>query len=215
MADEFDFWDAALDFDGDAFCPSPLGYDDGEGLEPFDGEFSPRAFRLNLKRQSKTIENRNQLVELIKDPPRSGEEIHLVCKDNCSMWDFAPVFIERLGRAKTLYGTSWRVSNYVVSELARLCDAGEIEKTCWIVDKRFRDLEPAICYKLENQAKKTGGWVKTRRTHIKLLLIETEKDKIVVTGSMNMARESKLLELIQTTNDKELFDFYRQFFEEV
>ena len=215
MADDFDFLNDAIDFDSDAFCPSPIGFDDGEGWESFDGEFSPRAYRLSLKRQSKTLENRNQFVELIKEPPRSGEEIHLVCKDNCSMWDFAPVFIERLGRAKTLYGTSWRVSNYVVGELAQLLDAGQIKRTCWIVDKRFRELEPAICYKLETQAKKSGGWVKTRRTHIKLLLIETETDHIVVTGSMNMARESKLLELIQTTNSAELFSFYRSFFEDV
>lgn len=213
MGDEWDFLDS-MEFETDASSLSPLGFDDGEGSELIDQDFSPRMMRASLKREIKNYDRRENLKQFLGDPPKSGEEIALVVKENCSMWDFAPVFAEQLGEIREFYGATWRLSKEAAGEFIKLLETGKIKKGYWLLDKYFKQLEPATLYKVES-ATKEKGWVKIRRTHIKLMLLNCDPDFISITGSMNMARESKLIESIQIVNDATLFDFYKNFMEEL
>ena len=214
MGDDWDFLDS-LDFGtDDAPDLSPLGYDDGEGLELIDQDFNPRIYRAQAKRSMKNYDRRENLKSFLKEPPKRGETVHLIVKENCSMWDFAPVFNEWLGTIKEFYGATWRLSKEAANEYIKMVDDGKIKKGFWLLDKYFKRLEPATLYKIEQKTKGIG-WVKIRRTHIKLMLLNCAPEWITITGSMNMARESKLIESIQITNDETLFNWNRGFFNEL
>lgn len=217
MGDDWDFLDS-LDFGtDDAPDLSPLGYDEGEGNdELIDAPLKPTAYRRRLKQKAKTFKNVEELKAIMKEPPAIGEEIHFIVKDTFSMWTLAPVLIDLLGNVDSLYGATWRLSLQALNEFKGMLDAGRFRRAYWLLDKYFEKLEPSIVYQLKEKLATTGkGWVKIRRSHIKVLLLESPPNYLVGLGSVNMATKVKLIENLQLLNDKEIFNFYRSFFEEV
>lgn len=127
---------------------------------------------------------------------------------------YPTVIIEKFGVFDTFYCSTWTMTHLDVGVIASWADSGLIREPCFAVGEYFAKRETAAYATLVAIISRTRGRVRCFANHAKIVLLgSAARDEwIVITGSSNLSMNPRSE---QTTifNDKEIYDFYRDWFE--
>ena len=154
---------------------------------------------------------------LLELPERGGGNFRVLGCNKFDAWTWVPVTIDLMGgRCDELYINTWIINHYHVKELVELIKNGSVGQTNVMTGLLFKKREPsAYALLVEELAKRKGRYLAVL-SHAKVTLIGNHQtgDYIVVETSANMSKNNKV-EQAAMTNDRELYDFYREWFESV
>lgn len=180
-------------------------------------QISPRAYRTRAKREMKRMRQKESLNDVVKRPPEPGEAVHVVAANKFNFWTWAPTIIDWLGHTDGLYCSTWTTNHTATIDLFRLMDDDLIRGTVgFVLGIYFKRREPVVYTELAEGLKRRGGWIKTIETHSKVMLLsnETTGDYFSLEGSANLT-DNPRLEQITIVNDRGLYEFHKEWIEEV
>jgi hypothetical protein len=172
--------------------------------------------RIFAKRQMQRIGQQENLKDLIKTYPATGEQIHVVSANKFDFWTFVPVMIEWLGTTENLFCSTWTANRSNVVDMFRVWDTGLITGTVtFVTGIYFKRREAAVYSTLVEGLLKRGGRYKAFETHTKVLLLNNLEKNVwlSVEGSANLTQNPRLEQYV-ITNDKQLYDFHEDWIEE-
>ena len=202
----------AFDFQTDAF--SDFWVDQAVGKENEDetrATVSPRAFRMRARRRMQRIKQRERLQDLIKEPPRPGEELHIVGGNKFQFYTWIPVLLDWIEGADEFYCATWTANAASARDFFELWDAGRIRKTAgFMFGTYFKRREPVVYQRYAEELHRRGGWIKCFETHAKVMLLNNEArgDYLTVEGSGNLTHNPRFEQYV-VINDRALWDFHR------
>lgn len=162
-------------------------------------------------------DQKKQLSHLLPSLPNPGETVRFIsAKDGFS----SIAFIDLIGWAEiieNLYVSTFRIGVKQAEDIALLYQRGRI-KNAMFVTGRMKNTQTER-YDYYNQTKNIlescGFWMEDFSNHSKVFLFETGKgNKYVLETSANL-NENPQIEMFILSNNPEVFDFYRQFFDAV
>jgi len=217
MGDDFDFLDGfPIPDDHDAFDDFGVGSILGDEFVETTKNISARAIRLDLKRSYVRVKQKDNLRDIIKQPPKPGEQIHVMSANKFDFWTWVPVMIDWIGKADCLYVSTWTTNRTNTKNMFELWDAGKIGVSNWCVGLYFKRRETNVYSMLLEGLVKRGGRLKAFETHAKVLLLSNKKRNAwySIEGSANMTANPRLENYV-ITNDKSLWTFHQEWFEEM
>ena len=207
--------------DGDDLFGDSADFGGIDGL--FDGEMiesaenvSARSIRLDVKRSMLRVKQKDNLRTVIQTPPRPGEQVHVVSANKFDFWTWVPVMVEWMGKADRLYCSTWTTNRANTKNLFELWDAGKIGVADWLVGLYFKRRETDVYAMLLDGLVKRGGRLKAFETHAKVLLLNNKRRNAwySIESSANMTANPRLEQYV-ITNDKSLWTFHQEWFEEM
>ncbi len=208
----FDFDDGGAD---DLLFDSILDGED-QGLETTKN-VSSRSIKLQLKRKMLRVSQRDYLKEAIKECPEPGWQYHLVSANKFDFWTWVPVMIDWIGATENFYCSTWTANRQGVVDMFKIFDEGKITgQINFLTGLYFKRRETSVYATLLDGLLKRGGRFKAFETHCKILLLknETHHAWLTVEGSANLTGNPRLEQYV-VTNDKNLYEFHRDWFEEM
>lgn len=155
-------------------------------------------------------------LELIVKLPAAGESLHFVIDGRFEPCDLIPA-TRRLSHPATIAALTVTTLGFNadnVATIARGMDQGKVGNVTLICSHYFKKAEAGLYESAVKEIEGRGGRVFGLRTHTKLILMETTDGSYhTIEGSGNL-RSCKSIEQFCWTNDKELYDFQRQWLEE-
>jgi hypothetical protein len=169
-----------------------------------------RAVMLDARRLQDAIEHIGRL-------PEPGEALHMVTAKRYSLWHViqatlqlaAPAHIAYLGIATLGF------SKQNLDELLAAIDAGYIGKVDFLFSVYFKSNERESCERLAHELTTRGHRVVACLTHAKVLLMQLSDGRAFVVESSANLRSCSSIEQIMLTQDRELFQFHRQWINEL
>ena len=115
-----------------------------------------------------------------------------------------------------MYASTFRIGEKHIDILDKLGDEGKIKKCTFVVadQQQYVDKEYGYWDKVKAVCKKHKWKIIILNNHSKLILMKTPKNYHVVETSSNL-NENPKMEHFNWENDKEVFEFYREIFEEL
>ena len=101
-----------------------------------------------------------------------------------------------------------------VTELLDLYDAGKVRAVAILTGTYFKRREAAVCNTLVSGLLDRGQRYRAFQNHAKVLLLAAPPDFLTIEGSANFTANPRLEQSV-VTNDRELYDFHRSWFEEM
>jgi len=174
-----------------------------------------RALRREALRRHKRVKQRQALTQVVGEPPAPGESVHIVSEARFDFWTWVPAMIHWLGRTRALYCSTWTLSRPNAVELFELWDRGEIGVAHFLTGLYFKRRETAVYTFLLKGIRARGGRYRCFRNHAKVLLLDApDRDTwLTVEGSANLTSNPRLEQYV-LTNDRELYEFHREWMEE-
>lgn len=166
-----------------------------------------RRLQLRALRQEK-------LEDFFQRLPEPGETVHVVSNGSFDYWNFAPVTLQLLGRSAVFYGSTWTMNRSNVLQLLGLYDRKRFSSVTMFSGLYFKRREPAVYTALASGLIDRGQRFLCFENHTKIMLIGAEPDWIVMEGSANFTANPRL-EQNTITNDRDLFDFHKQWMEDL
>lgn len=162
------------------------------------------------------LQKTRNCVATIQQLPAADESIHCVLNGEFALFDFLPAVLELSGQpCDELWIATLGFSKANVAALGELIDAGQVKSVCiccstyfWGSDRPIYDMAAELC------AKHGFRTPAPLRNHAKLLLIKTGAHHIVIESSANL-RSCHNTETAVVLNDPALFDFHRQWLDEM
>ena len=217
MSDDFDFGDE-LNLFGDNAAVDDFGIGGilGDVEIETTENISARAIRLDAKRDFLRVTQKENLCDVIKSPPKPGEQIHVVSANKFDFWTWVPVMIDWIGKADRLYCSTWTTNRTNTKNMFELWDAGKIGVSDWLVGLYFKRRESHVYAGLLDGLVARGGRLKAFETHAKVLLLNNAEQNAwyTIEGSANLTANPRLEQYV-ITNDKRLWEFHREWFEEM
>lgn len=214
---DLNFFDADVDVDaGMDFFFSNMFAEDGDQDET-SATISPRSYRMRAKQEMRRVRQNDSLRDVIKTPPKPGEEIHVVSANKYSFWTWAPVMIDWIGWTQEFYCSTWTTNAVSTRDFFRIWDEGKIKGDAgFILGTYFKRREPVVYTALADGLTKRGGWIKALETHAKVMLLNnpTTGDYLTIEGSANLTANPRI-EQITIINDERLWAFHRDWMLEV
>ncbi|MBQ6827956.1 MAG: hypothetical protein IJO46_08065 [Thermoguttaceae bacterium] len=214
--DDFDvFFDEPDDaeVDGSAFLDNLFGDASDETTETP----SPRLIRREAKRAFLRIRQQEALRELVREPPAPGESRHVVSANKFNFWTWVPTLIDWIGATDSFYCATWTANRQSVKEFFELCDAGKVRgRSGFLLGTYFKRREPVVYTLLAEGLAKRGGKIKAFETHCKVILLDAPERNAYLTieGSANLTANPRLEQYV-VSNDRDLWEFHRAWFEEM
>ena len=166
-----------------------------------------RRLQLRALRQEK-------LEEFFHELPQPGETLHVVSNGTFDYWNFAPVILQMLARPAAFYGSTWTMNRSNVLQLLSLYDQKKLTSVTMFSGLYFKRREPAVYTTLASGLIDRGQRFLCFENHTKIMLIGAPPDWIVIEGSANFTANPRL-EQNTVTNDQQLFQFHREWMEEL
>lgn len=170
-----------------------------------------RRLQLRALRQEK-------LEEFLQRLPEPGETLHVVSNGSFDYWNFAPVTLQLLARKNrgpaVFYGSTWTMNRSNVLQLLSLYDQKKLSSVTMFSGLYFKRREPAVYTALASGLIDRGQRFLCFENHTKIMLIGAKPDWIVMEGSANFTANPRL-EQNTITNDRKLFDFHKQWMEDL
>lgn len=190
----------------------------GQQSDPLETEHmpGPRAHHMiSPRRRFERIRQKQNLREVIPEPPAKGESIHAIGTGLYDFWTFVPQFIEWIGHTARLTCSTWTLSRPNAVELFEIWDTGRIGTADFITGLYFKRRETAVYTMLLEGIRARGGRYRAFKNHAKILLLENpDRDAwIVVEGSANLTANPRLENYV-ITNDRGLHAFHHAWIEE-
>ncbi len=178
---------------------------------------SARAIKIRAKREMLRMTQKENLAQICKEPPKPGEEIHVVSANKLEFYTWIPYILDWIGATDEFYCATWTASFNSARDFLREWDAGRIRKTAgFILGTHFKRREPVVYTKLAEGLQARGGWIKVFETHCKVMLLNNEQsgDYLTVEGSANLTANPRLENMV-IFNDRDLWEFHRKWFLEM
>jgi hypothetical protein len=201
-----------------ADTPDDFGLDGifGDDFVETTQNVSARAIRLDAKRSTLRVTQKENLRDVIQTPPRHGEQIHVVSANKFDFWTWVPVMTDWIGKADRLYVSTWTTNRVNTRNMFELWDAGKIGTSDWLVGLYFKRRETNVYAMLLEGLAKRGGRIRAFETHAKVVLLNNKRRNtwLTIEGSANMTANPRLEQYV-ITNDKRLWTFHQTWFEEM
>ncbi len=179
-------------------------------------QISSRSIKLFLKRQMVRVAQQDALQEIVTECPQPGEQIHVVSANKFDFWTWVPVMIDWLGVTENLYCSTWTANRQGVVDLLKIWDEKKITGTVnFVTGLYFKRRETSVYATLVEGLLKRGGRYKAFETHAKVLLLNNPNKNawLTIEGSANLTGNPRLEQYV-ITNDRRLYEFHRDWFEE-
>ena len=97
---------------------------------------SARSIRIDAKREMVRVTQKENLRDVIKTPPKPGEQIHVVSANKFDFWTWVPVMIDWIEKADRLYCSMWTTNRVNTKNMFELWDTGKIGVADWLEKPR-------------------------------------------------------------------------------
>jgi hypothetical protein len=207
-----------FEFDTSAF----LAADDTDlefSIGDFDmADIGPQNNRLLKPRFSTTpvtvsYEYAREMARDIKLVP--GEQIHCLVGGNFVFGDlFEALLTEKNVVARSMHVATLSLSQNNIDSFRTLLDAGLVESLSVVVSNYFysHERKTLIPYMMQELDSGDRFELSVLRNHTKIVLMDIGNIRLVMTGSANL-RSSRSVEQFALQESRELYDFYREWFD--
>ena len=191
---------------------------DGDQADPLESERMPaaRAFRTSARLRFARFAQRQRLRELVPEPPAPGESIHTTSGGKFEFFSWIPEMLEWIGKADSLYCSTWTCSRPNAVELFALADAGRIGRIHFVTGLYFKRREAAVYAYLLDGIRQRGGTYRAFPNHSKVCLLSNAAagHYLTVEGSANLTGNPQH-EQMAVINDRGLWEFHAAWFREM
>ncbi|MCY2987174.1 MAG: hypothetical protein NTY19_04800 [Planctomycetota bacterium] len=188
-----------------------------------DAPRDPAADRSALRFESR--ERRREFIDargvanaakVLDHLPEPGCSIHGVIRGNYNYFDTIPAVLRLAAPATLDYLaiTTLGFSARVAKRLLILIDSGQVRTVDFLVADFFLKVDSEICAAFRENLRSRGSRLAAAESHAKVLLMQTTDGRHYVSESSANIRSCRALEQFALTNDRELFDFHRQWIQE-
>lgn len=176
---------------------------------------SPRIHRRQRKLKTLNAMKKEALADLMTTLPEPGYSYHVISNGTFDYWSWIPVMAGYMGHVAEFYGSTWTLNRQNANELLELLDAGTIATASVITGLYFRRREPQIYGLLHKGMSERGMRCVGIENHAKVALIgNPDTDTwIVIEGSANWTANPRIEQNV-VSNDRELYEFHRNWMEE-
>jgi hypothetical protein len=177
---------------------------------------NPRALRRQARRQVARIGHQESLRDVVPNPPAAGESIHIASGSKFDFWTWAPVMLDWIGTAGTLYCSTWTLSRPNAVDMLEQWDAGRFESAAFLTGTYFKRRETAVYTLLLEGLLARGGRFVAFQNHAKVMLLDNPARGtwLTVEGSANLTANPRWEQYV-ITNDRTLWEFHRTWMEEM
>ena len=142
---------------------------------------------------------------IIKDYiPKQNQNTFFLMNGNCQFVDFISEFVKNVGEVKEIYFTTLSLNQHTFDSLDKILP--NITKHILVSSYFLATDRENILHKMKKENRLEKYDVGFFRNHTKLVLIKTETDFYLFTGSANL-RSSGTIEQFSIYNSEELFEF--------
>jgi len=185
--------------------------------ENLETEYRPkaRAHKISARQRYERILAQQALAEVVPEAPAAGESIHVLSDARFDFWTWVPQMADWLPGAVTLYCSTWTVSRQNVVELFSLWDRGKFRDVAFLTGLYFKRRESAVYATLLQGLRDRGGRYRCSPNHTKVLLLADDAGNyLTCEGSANLTSNPRLEQYV-ITNDRSLYEFHREWMEEL
>jgi hypothetical protein len=174
-----------------------------------------RMKRAELKRERVTALKKENAGQIVTELPKQGESFHIISNGSFDYFTFVPIVIELLGNYSVhFYGSTWTMSRGNVTDLFELFDASKIGSLNILTGIYFKRRESSVYATLYNGIELRKQRYRALENHAKIMLFNHHDNYIVIEGSANFTANPRI-EQTTIINDKSLWEFHRQWMDEI
>ena len=181
--------------------------------EPPSPRFEAKAKRrelLNLLGVSNAAKHLDHL-------PGPGCAIHGIMRGNYSYADIIPAVLRIAAPAKMDYlaATTLGFSQKATLQLIDLVDSGKVRTLDFLCADFFAKADPDVCRFAREELARRGSRFVAARCHAKIILMGLDDGGRYVSESSANIRACRSIEQFALTNDPELYEFHREWIDEL
>lgn len=181
---------------------------------------APPASRVELKlARIETIKaaHRTRATRLLARIPEPACSVHMMTGGSFDFWDYIHAILDLAAPrvCDQFYGSTWIMNRTNAKDLLALMDAGRIRKVGIITGVYFQRRESSVFHMIYEGLRRRGQRFKACANHSKWFAMALDDGtRLVAEGSANFT-ENGNAEQVAITHSPELFDYYREWAEEV
>jgi hypothetical protein len=165
------------------------------------------------KRELLAVKSNQYLAEVLKGLPEPNTTWHAISNSRFDFWSFIPAVISYLNNYTTeLYISTWTTNNRNTQSLIELYDQGKIGKVVFVVGRYFQSREQATYNYLASNLMQRHQKLIVGEHHAKIMLLHNQDNYIVIESSANLTSNPRTENFVYS-NDKDLYYFYKSWFE--
>jgi len=149
--------------------------------------------------------------------PGPGCAIHAIMKGNYSYADLIPAVLTLAAPARLDYlaATTLGFSQKAALQLIDLIDSGHVRTLDFVCADFFAKADPEICQFTREELTRRGSRFAAARCHAKIILLGLDDGTRYVSESSANIRACRSIEQFALTNDPELYEFHREWIDEL
>jgi len=207
-----------MDFEQDDYLAADILGESLAGVaSDLETEYMPsdRAYRIAARRRFERQHQQQSLLDVLKEPPASGESVHIVSDAKFDFWTWVPAMLIWIGRTESLYCSTWTLARSNAVELFEVWDAGTIGMVHFLTGTYFKRRETAVYALLLDGLRRRGGRFRAFQNHAKVLLLDAPDRQtwLTIEGSANLTSNPRCEQYV-ITNNRGLWEFHRGWMEE-
>ncbi len=149
--------------------------------------------------------------------PGPGCAIHAIMKGNYSYADMIPAVLKLSDPHKIEYlaATTLGFSHKAILQLLDMIAAGNVRTLDFICADFFEKADPEICQFARSELDRRGSRFASARCHAKIMLIGMDDGTRYTSESSANIRSCRSIEQFALTNDPDLYEFHREWINEI
>ena len=149
--------------------------------------------------------------------PAPGCSIHGIMRGNYSFCDLIPAVLSMLSPATLTYvaATTLGFSRKAILQILDLIDSGGVARFDFVCADFFAKSDPEICMFARAELTRRASKFTAARCHAKIILFATSDGQHFTSESSANIRACRSIEQFALTNDRELFEFHREWIDEI
>lgn len=178
-----------------------------------------KKFRSQNRRKNRNAlrgENLNTIFSDFGGLPGQGESYRVISNGGFDCVHYLDYFMEQLGDLDSLLIATWIINRENAKQIFDYFDNGRIKSGTLVLSNRTRQLRKQDWGYIIEGFKDRKWKIRIPNTHAKLFCASNEAKQyyLTVEGSGNW-NENKRIENYTITNDKDLFDFHKNWIDEI
>ena len=152
---------------------------------------------------------------VVGELPTAGESIHIVSNGCFDYFSLVPWVLNTMqASGADLWFSTWTMNFANVARLFECFDAGQLKTISALTGLYFATREKAVYAELCEGLAKRGQRIYANKNHSKVTLIRHGESHFVIEGSANFTANPRIENFV-LSNSKPLFDFHRDWLEEL
>lgn len=199
----------------DDFLSADLSWIDGDTTIENTKELASRRLIRKAEKRSMISATKREKAAAIAIMPQPGESVHIIGNGRFDYWSFIPIYCRMLGNtALEFYGSTWTLNRENAIEMMDLFDSGALASISMATGIYFKRRETSVyAFLVDGLLRRKQRYV-AFKNHTKVSLLTNGVDYIVIEGSANYTANPNLEQYV-ITNDQALYEFHRQWMNEM